>query len=50
VPLTLDDWVNVLGWATPILLVDEILKATGRWIYREERKEKQKKWAAAVRP
>jgi Ca2+-transporting ATPase len=42
VPLTLDNWVTVLSWAAPILLVDEILKAFGRWLYREERKERQK--------
>lgn len=39
----MDDWVTVLGWAAPILLVDEFLKAVGRWIYREERKEKAMK-------
>jgi Ca2+-transporting ATPase len=38
VPLSIDDWVTVLAWAAPILLVDEILKAIGRWLYREERK------------
>ena len=38
VPLTKDDWVSVLSWAMPILLVDEILKAVGRWIHREERR------------
>jgi hypothetical protein len=40
VPLTLDDWGTIVAWAAPILLVDEILKAIGRWIYREERREK----------
>jgi hypothetical protein len=35
----MDDWVNVLAWAAPILLVEEILKAIGRWIYREERSQ-----------
>ena len=43
VPLTLENWKAVLGFALPILLVDEILKAIGRFIYREERKEKLKK-------
>ena len=39
----MDDWVTVLSWAAPVLLVDEILKAIGRFIYREERKEKARK-------
>mmetsp|Transcript_32185 Transcript_32185/g.78456 ORF Transcript_32185/g.78456 Transcript_32185/m.78456 type:complete len:1206 (-) Transcript_32185:981-4598(-) len=30
VPLTLDDWKTVMIWATPILIVDEILKYVGR--------------------
>jgi hypothetical protein len=30
-----------LAWAAPILLVDEILKAVGRYIYREDRKTLQ---------
>jgi hypothetical protein len=39
----MDDWVNVLAWAAPILLVEEILKAIGRWIYREERNQSDMK-------
>jgi len=30
VPLTLKDWKTVLLWASPILIVDEILKSIGR--------------------
>eukprot|EP00980_Cylindrotheca_fusiformis_P025390 scaffold13560_cov161-Cylindrotheca_fusiformis.AAC.10 len=30
VPLSIEDWTNVALWATPILFVDEILKAIGR--------------------
>jgi hypothetical protein len=41
VPLSTGDWLHVLAWATPILLVDEILKAVGRYIYREDRKTLQ---------
>jgi P-type Ca2+ transporter type 2C len=37
VPLSIDDWITVLQWAAPILLVDEVLKAIGRWIHREDR-------------
>ena len=44
----MDDWVTVLGWAAPILIVDECLKAMGRWIYRVERKEKAKKKVAKI--
>jgi len=32
VPLALDDWTTVLAWAVPILLVDEVLKAVGRFL------------------
>jgi Ca2+-transporting ATPase len=42
-PLSLDDWVTVLAWAAPILLVDEILKAIGRWLYREENANRTKR-------
>ena len=42
----MDDWVNVLAWAAPVLLVEEILKAVGRWVYREERSSKGKAAAA----
>ena len=41
VPLSTDDWVTVLCWAAPILLVDEILKAVGRYINSEDRKAAQ---------
>ena len=41
VPLSTDDWVTVLCWALPILLVDEVLKAVGRYINSEERKAKR---------
>ena len=44
----MDHWVTVLTWAAPILLVDEILKAIGRYIYREERKERANRRAAAA--
>jgi hypothetical protein len=30
VPLSSKNWITVLSWALPILLVDEILKAFGR--------------------
>lgn len=35
VPLSGNDWINVLAWSMPILLVDEVLKAIGRWVNRE---------------
>mmetsp|Transcript_15708 Transcript_15708/g.34386 ORF Transcript_15708/g.34386 Transcript_15708/m.34386 type:complete len:1192 (-) Transcript_15708:127-3702(-) len=36
VPLTKADWVTVAAWALPILLVDEILKAVGRWLAQRD--------------
>lgn len=46
VPLSKDNWITVLYWAVPILLVDEILKAVGRYLYSEERKAKRAARAA----
>lgn len=37
VPLSTENWVTVLTWAAPILIVDEILKAIGRRINQEDR-------------
>jgi hypothetical protein len=45
----MDDWVNVLAWAAPVLLVEEILKAVGRWVYREERSKGRASASAATR-
>lgn len=45
----MDDWVNVLAWAAPVLLVEEILKAVGRWVYREERSSKGRSSAVTTR-
>ncbi|CAJ1961317.1 unnamed protein product [Cylindrotheca closterium] len=39
VPLTSSDWQNVLLWAAPILLVDEILKAIGRNLKQKDFKK-----------
>mmetsp|Transcript_26169 Transcript_26169/g.39612 ORF Transcript_26169/g.39612 Transcript_26169/m.39612 type:complete len:394 (-) Transcript_26169:150-1331(-) len=39
-PLTVKDWTSVLTWALPILLIDEILKAIGRYLKRKEEKER----------
>ena len=30
VPLSIENWVSVLSWAAPILIVEEVLKAMGR--------------------
>ena len=35
VPLSGGDWINVLAWSLPIVLVDEALKAYGRSVKRE---------------
>lgn len=37
VPLTFEDWIKVLQWASPILVVEEILKTTGRWVKKKNR-------------
>lgn len=29
--------MSVLAWAAPILIVDELLKAVGRWVNSERR-------------
>lgn len=43
VPLSLDNWVTVLSWAAPILIVEETLKAIGRWKYSEDSKQQSKR-------
>jgi len=35
VPLSIENWLSVLCWALPILVVEEILKAVGRWVNAE---------------
>jgi Ca2+-transporting ATPase len=47
VPLSIDDWATVLTWAAPILIVDEVLKAIGRYIHREDRKSDRSKKAVS---
>jgi hypothetical protein len=42
----MDDWITVLSWAAPILIVDELLKAVGRWV----NKERNQKLATATAP
>jgi Ca2+-transporting ATPase len=39
VPLTTDDWFTVMAWALPIVLVDEVLKAVGRYINQKKKEE-----------
>jgi len=41
-PLTTADWTTVFSWALPILLVDEVLKAIGRFLNAKEQKEREK--------
>jgi cytochrome c-type biogenesis protein CcmH/NrfF len=36
----LEDWKTVLLWAAPILLVDEFLKAIGRILAEQEKKDR----------
>lgn len=43
VPLSMDDWTMVLAWAAPILLVDEVLKAVGRFLIRKDIHDSSKK-------
>lgn len=35
-PLTSDDWLTVVKWAAPIVLLDEVLKAIGRTLKARE--------------
>jgi len=32
VPLSYENWISVLQWALPVLIVEEVLKAIGRRI------------------
>ena len=40
VPLSLENWITVLKWSAPILLVDEVLKAVGRSVNKERDEER----------
>lgn len=41
----MNDWTTVLAWAAPILLVDEVLKAVGRFLIRKDILESSKETA-----
>jgi P-type Ca2+ transporter type 2C len=41
--LTADEWVTVLKWAAPILLLDEVLKAIGRTLGVRETQERKRR-------
>lgn len=36
VPLSLHEWLLVLAFAAPVMLIDEVLKALGRWVVNRE--------------
>ena len=40
-PLSLSEWSTVWSWALPILLVEEVLKAIGRYLYATEQKQRE---------
>ena len=46
VPLSLENWITVLKWSAPILLVDEALKAVGRFVNKERDEERAAALAA----
>jgi Ca2+-transporting ATPase len=48
VPLSGDDWITVLKWSAPILLVDEALKAVGRLVNKERDEERAAAATAAM--
>uniref|UniRef100_A0A7S2UFA2 Cation-transporting P-type ATPase C-terminal domain-containing protein n=1 Tax=Attheya septentrionalis TaxID=420275 RepID=A0A7S2UFA2_9STRA len=47
VPLSQENWVTVLKWSLPILLVDEVLKGIGRRV-NESKEEEQRASAGAL--
>jgi Ca2+-transporting ATPase len=46
VPLSLANWISVLSWAMPILIVEEVLKAVGRWVNAKSAEESTDKHIA----
>jgi hypothetical protein len=46
VPLSLANWISVLSWAMPILIVEEVLKAVGRWVNAKSAEESTDKQIA----
>jgi len=41
VALTFDDWMLVLAFSFPVILIDEVLKCIGRFRNESERKARQ---------
>ena len=42
VPLTYNDWVLVMAFSTPVILIDEVLKMVGRAMTRKELSQRLK--------
>ena len=40
IPLSAKNWITVLKWSAPILLVDEVLKLVGRRVNKEREDER----------
>jgi Ca2+-transporting ATPase len=40
VPLTKNDWILVIAWSVPVVLIDEVLKLFGRAFVRKELAER----------
>jgi len=41
-PLTFTDWMIVLAWSLPVILIDEVLKFVGRWLHSGTGRQKLK--------
>jgi len=42
VPLTVNDWVLVLAFSFPVIIIDEVLKAYGRFMNAQALKQRLK--------
>ena len=39
VPLSKENWISILKWSAPVLIVEELLKAVGRFLKSSQEKK-----------
>jgi Ca2+-transporting ATPase len=44
IPLDMYEWLMVLAFSLPVILIDEVLKFVGRRMHARELKERMEEW------